>query len=178
MRTENLWWGYRAREDGMILAPNGDILPQHMYGKYYGVLLKNPKTHRNTQIHVHRLMARAFLHNPRPDVFTLVDHIDQNERNNEMFSGYENLRWLNNSLNLLNRDTKGAYFNKRWKKWEARVRNKSLGWFKTYQEAHICAKKHKRELFSREYTQLCENRIPLNLWNYSLETSDRSPTLC
>ena len=172
MRTEDLWWGYKAREDGMILAPNGDILNQHMYGKYYGVLLRNPETAINKQIHVHRLMARAFIHNPRPDVFTLIDHIDRNERNND----WDNLRWLNNSLNLLNRDTKGAYFNTRWKKWEARVRNKPLGWFKTYQEAHRCSKKHKRDLFYREYTQLCEDGIPLNLWNYSSETSDRYPS--
>ena len=178
MRTKNLWWGYKAREDGMILDPNGVILQQHMYGKYYGVILKNPNNHSRKQIHVHRLMARAFLHNPRPDVFTLIDHIDRNELNNEMFSGYENLRWLNTSLNALNRDTKGAYFNQRWKKWEARVCNKSLGWFKTYQEAHLCSKKHKRELFSRTYTQLCENGIPVNLWTSSLETSDRSPSLC
>ena len=109
MQTKSLWWGYKAREDGMILAPNGDILPQHMYGKYYGVILKNPRNGRGTQRHVHRLMARAFLNNPRPDVFKMVDHIDRNERNNVFL----NLRWVNNSLNLLNRDTRGAYFNKR-----------------------------------------------------------------
>jgi len=174
MRTENLWWGYKAREDGMILDANGNILRQHMYGKYYGVLLTNPENGARSQMHVHRLMARAFLHNPRPDVFTLIDHIDQNERNND----WDNLRWLNNSLNLLNRDTKGAYFNKRWKKWEARVRNKSLGWYKTYQEAHQCSKRVKEEIFSREYKQLCEDSIRENLCNYSLVTSGRSPSLC
>ena len=172
MRTANLWWGYKAREDGMILDMNNNILHQHMYGNYFGVCLINPETNRRKQYHVHRLIARALVFNPNRHEFSIVDHIDRNERHNAS----SNIRWVNNSLNLLNRDTKGAYFSIKYKKWEARVRKITYGWFDTYQEAHTCAKQNKAEIFSREYSQLCEN-TPESSSNSSLQMSALSAIL-
>ena len=46
---------------------------------------------------MHRLVATAFVHNPRPDIFTVVDHIDHCKTNNH----YTNLRWLSPRLNCI-----------------------------------------------------------------------------
>ena len=47
---------------------------------------------------LHRLVALAFVDNPRPDIFATVDHKDHNTLNNAP----ENLRWVNPQLNRLN----------------------------------------------------------------------------
>ena len=48
--------------------------------------------------HVHRLVAQAFVHNPRPDIFTVVDHIDHIRTHNH----YTNLRWVSRKFNQTN----------------------------------------------------------------------------
>ena len=50
-------------------------------------------------VSVHRLVAKTFLKNPRPDIFDQVDHIDGNPQNNHV----TNLRWVNHRLNQLNK---------------------------------------------------------------------------
>ena len=47
---------------------------------------------------IHRLVANAFVKNPRPDIFDMVDHIDGNPSNNH----YTNLRWVDSELNAAN----------------------------------------------------------------------------
>ena len=47
----------------------------------------------------HRLVARAFIENPRPELFVLVDHKDGCKTNNHA----SNLRFVDNQLNTLNR---------------------------------------------------------------------------
>ena len=49
--------------------------------------------------HRHILVADHFLVNPRPDIFKFRDHIDNNRQNNHA----DNLRFVNNHLNCLNR---------------------------------------------------------------------------
>jgi hypothetical protein len=46
----------------------------------------------------HRLVANAFITNPRPDIFTDVDHIDRDPSNNKV----ENLRFCTARCNILN----------------------------------------------------------------------------
>lgn len=52
---------------------------------------------------VHRLVAFAFVENPKPDEYTIVDHIDRNKSNNKA----ENLRWSDYSQNAFNQAFKG-----------------------------------------------------------------------
>ena len=57
---------------------------------------------------VHRLVAELYVHNPRPDIFKIVDHINHERGDNRA----ENLRWVNHHLNMLNRKNSGkAYKN-------------------------------------------------------------------
>lgn len=77
-------------------------------------VIKSQRNYRNTYyrtsfIHkavsrtvwVHRIVAKVFVHNPRPDIFDTVDHIDRDTMNNY----YKNLRWVNRQLNNLNKRT-------------------------------------------------------------------------
>ena len=44
---------------------------------------------------LHRIVAKAFVENPNPEVFNQVNHIDGNKENNH----YSNLEWTDNSGN-------------------------------------------------------------------------------
>ena len=48
------------------------------------------------RIKVHRLVAFAFVDNPNPDLYDVVDHIDGNKRNNTS----TNLRWVTRQINV------------------------------------------------------------------------------
>ena len=54
-------------------------------------------------VHVHILVALAWVYNPCPGVFTIVDHIDRDCQNNDA----SNLRWVTYQLNNLNKKVKG-----------------------------------------------------------------------
>ena len=100
---------------------------------------------------VHRLVAKAFVENPRPDIFCQVDHIDRNEKNNQTY----NLRWLTRQLNMLNSSAEGCTFNKIRKRWVARLRKNgrqiNLGSFKTFLEGHRVYRARREELFNEIY---------------------------
>ena len=53
---------------------------------------------------VHRIVAKAFVENPKPNEYPIVNHIDCNNQNNRS----DNLEWCNNSHNI-----KHAYRNGR-----------------------------------------------------------------
>ena len=75
-----------VRDDGTIRLSSGRVTTGHLQ-KGYRMYLVNEG--------VHRLVAKAFVKNPRPDLFDQVDHIDHNRSNNH----YTNLRWLDSELN-------------------------------------------------------------------------------
>lgn len=114
--------------------------------------------------YIHRLVAIAFeLKNPRPDIFNIVDHIDMNEINNRPC----NLRWVTHQLNTLNNSAMGCSFDKTKKLWHARVRVDdilhSLGFYKTFLEAHLTSKAFRKKSFERIYKDHCDAapyRIP------------------
>ena len=62
--------------------------------------------------YIHRLVARAFVHNPRPGVFLFVDHINHVKLDNNA----TNLRWLTHQLNTMNR----ALVPKAYKVWRVK----------------------------------------------------------
>lgn len=45
---------------------------------------------------IHRLVAIAFVKNPKPDLYTYVNHIDENKNNNSAV----NLEWCTNEYNI------------------------------------------------------------------------------
>ena len=52
----------------------------------------------STTVKRHKLVAKHYLVNPRPDIFNQLDHIDRDKTNNHA----DNLRWVNVRLNQLN----------------------------------------------------------------------------
>ena len=80
-RTGKVWTTTYNRELGQFLTNRG----------YLVVKLCKNKTVRT--IHVHRIVAEAFI--PNPDNLPTVDHIDGNKLNNNV----ENLQWLSQSDN-------------------------------------------------------------------------------
>lgn len=54
------------------------------------------KNGQQTKHKVHRLVALSFIHNPRPDVFNQINHLDENKQNNRV----ENLEWCDSKYNV------------------------------------------------------------------------------
>ena len=68
----------------------------------------NTPTNRKT-ISIHRLVAMAFIENPRVDTLNLVDHINEDKHDYCV----SNLRWTNNSMNM--KDVKNTAKNNKHK---------------------------------------------------------------
>ncbi len=67
---------------------------------------------------LHRLIALHLIDNPNPEKFKVVDHIDNNRKNNKI----SNLRWVSNSMNHVNSPNNVGYdWYKRDNKWRARI---------------------------------------------------------
>ena len=140
---------------GRILKPSEDK------DGYFRVNLyaNNIKT-----IHIHRLVAEAFLENPEEKI--CVDHINNNKQNNNV----ENLRYATVSENGMNQKIskkntsgfKGVTFKNREKKWYAKIKinNKDIhiGSYTNIEEAINARQLKANELFG-EFTNKCEKFI-------------------
>lgn len=84
------WTGILVSDSGVILSNLGGRewieLKQSDNGLGY---LRVGIGHSNPQ-YVHRLVAQTFVHNPKPDIYLEVNHIDGDKSNN--FA--ENLEWV------------------------------------------------------------------------------------
>jgi hypothetical protein len=121
-----------AREDGVISNPHRQTIRGSRNKDGYCCYI-DPG---GGQHYIHRLVAKTWIFNKRPDIFKEVDHINGIKHDNRV----ANLRWSNRTIQNLNRDFKGWEYNPRWKKYKAQcivhgVKHK-LGWFKTSAEAH------------------------------------------
>ena len=106
---------------------------------------------------VHRLLASAFI--PNPNSLPEVDHIDNNRSNNAL----TNLRWCNHSQNNMHRTKQsnnksgiiGVSWDKKYKKWTARIKvdgsYKFLGYFIEKNEA-VKARKEAEERYFKEFS--------------------------
>jgi hypothetical protein len=99
----------------------------------------------------HQLMA-PFLVNPRPDLFDMLDHIDEDKTNNHA----DNLRWVNRTLNRLNVTSKKLKPKKGYKSkpYRAQIRhnrNILLGYYATEKEAMDVQDKTRKSLFAALY---------------------------
>lgn len=118
-----IWSKKRPRCAGNFLIP---VINNRGY--YYISLYKNSKPKKFT---VHRLIARHFLDDW--DENLEVDHIDRNKLNNTI----ENLRMVNRSQNLQNRDSKNVYKWKNYWVYSKVIRGKkTCKYFKTEKEAY------------------------------------------
>jgi hypothetical protein len=100
----------------------------------------------------HTLIANCFCVNPRPGYFTCVDHKDGNHLNNHV----DNLRYVTNQLNQLNRKSKRCKASTRssTNPYRATIRfykNIHLGCHKTAKEAFDIMDKIRQELFDKLY---------------------------
>ena len=114
-------------------------------------------TATNRTYYVHRLVAIAFIPNPNILHFTQIDHISRDRTNNSV----SNLRWISGQLNGLNRTSVNAFFNKRYGSWNAKVRHngkvKSLGYYKTKEEASAVSQAFKQIAFRVQYLSRVKN---------------------
>lgn len=98
---------------------------------YYCVQINNKKYLK------HRIIAYAFLGLDINNPTQQIDHIDHNKINNQV----SNLRIVTNQENNFNRICKGYYWNKRDKKWIARIcvnfNTIHLGCFDTEDKARL-----------------------------------------
>lgn len=79
---------YEINEQGVIKKPDGTRLYGSVNSYGYRVVSLT-KAGKKKDHKVHRLLAKAFIPNPRPGDFNCVNHIDGNKLNNSL----ENLEW-------------------------------------------------------------------------------------
>ena len=82
----------RVRNDKVVKV---DIYTTKYGYKYF--ILFNSKDRE--KVYIHRAVAKLFIPQPSPDKF-IVDHINRNRTDNKV----SNLRWVNHSENMINRD--------------------------------------------------------------------------
>lgn len=94
------------------------------------------KDGKATNSAIHRLVATHFLNPPEHPDFNQVDHINRDKTDNRI----QNLRWVSNLLNNLNKPSiKGYSWDSEKKKWRATIevngKRLHLGYFKEEEEA-------------------------------------------
>ena len=142
--------GFWCGNDGTIQKPNGKITRGCLDPStdYFRIQI-NGRIYK-----VHRLIAFAWIDNPRPDIFDMVHHKDENEHNNCP----ENLMWVNRQLNNLQSSGYNCSFDKPMKRWKAYCINygkqKHLGYFKTFLEAHRVGRAYRDSKFAKIYNTL------------------------
>lgn len=148
------WPGWTAYKNGTISAPSGENLK---LGKskngHLCFYARKFYWNRYSIQWVHRFVAYAFVSNPRPDIFRVVDHIDRNPTNNVP----SNLRWVTHQLNSLNKRTVNAYYNSSRKKWLASVtvhgQQHKLGFYDSREAASNRSQTFKQETFQKIYDE-------------------------
>ena len=98
----------------------------HKANSHKYVILSRTEKYRYLQVsagsvllYVHILVGHAWVHNPCPGVFKVIDHIDRVCQNNDA----SNLRWITQQLNCLNQTLK--------KGWEKIVKKNGAVFYKT-----------------------------------------------
>lgn len=90
---ENRYW---VSNYGRIKSKKKVLKPTINHWGYAVVYLYNNKMKRNNYF-IHRLVANAFINNPKPDKFNQINHKDCNKLNNYI----DNLEWCTQSHNQI-----------------------------------------------------------------------------
>ena len=89
--------GYLVNADGDVLSIKGKepilLSPFLRHGYQRVTLFENGK---KFNVSVHRLVAIAFIDNPDPNIYTEINHKDENKTNNNV----NNLEWCTHLYNL------------------------------------------------------------------------------
>ena len=139
---------YYVRDDGTIWR-NGREKKPFLNGGYKRFNCSRPRTEQYQDkqliIKISRTVAKAFVHNPRPDIFNVVDHIDHNRKNDH----YTNLRW--SSANLNRRWKKGLCIRRAPSgKWQSKV----CGYPTKVCESREAAIEHSRKLKLEKFNKI------------------------
>lgn len=138
--------------------------PSTIRGKVY----RRVKTVQGEYLFVHRMVAFTYCHNPLPDMFYLVDHINGVTEDNRD----SNLRWVNYMLNSANSSARNTYIcrkrpiktksgktiwikSEREPRWESRVTidgvKHKLGYSSTEKQACHVSRTFRKEQFRKLY---------------------------
>lgn len=94
---------------------------------------------------VHRLVALAFLSNPDPERYKIVNHIDGNKQNNHV----SNLEWVSTARNIEHAIATGL--------------KTSYKWIKCVETGHIFASIHHASIFARVNRNVLQHAIDNNI---------------
>ena len=90
---ENYW----ISSNGRVYSCNNNAIKRYtIVDGYRRIGLR--KNNIEKKYLIHRLVALAFVKNTKPNEYNIVDHIDRNRENNDK----DNLRWVNNKINVNN----------------------------------------------------------------------------
>jgi hypothetical protein len=120
------------------------LKPQINNAGYYNVILSKEKKIKN--IAIHQLVAMSFLNHLPNGKKIIVDHIDNNKLNNNLY----NLQLVSFRYNISKSKSgtskyTGVSWNKKNKKWMAQIQfnsiNKNLGYFENEYDAYLVYEK-------------------------------------
>ena len=155
-----------ASEDGYLFY--GSLPGEKVWGYDNGGGYRIIKCRGKTKC-VHRLVATAYVYNPRPDIFTQVDHINRVRDDNRA----TNLRWVSPELNALNKEKSqvrqiGSFYSPRSKRWVEKQTPCFVGYYsntkvtkayKTHAEANEACAEWRDEMFARTYQMLTSGPV-------------------
>lgn len=91
--------GYYISRNGRFKGPNGWLKSTLATTGYFVCTVRNLNGKRQTQKLIHRLVATAWITNPYPGAYTMINHIDGVRSNCDA----NNLEWTNSRGNNLSR---------------------------------------------------------------------------
>lgn len=95
---------YCINRNGEIkIKKSGKTMAKDINNGYERVKLRGKEGRKNKK--VHRLLAEVFIPNENPDIYTQVNHIDGNKRNNSL----ENLEWCTAKHNMQHAISSGLH---------------------------------------------------------------------
>ena len=93
VKTVNVNTNYAVTDCGRVfnLSRGNELKPFLTPKGYHLVRLGSKDTYS-----LHQLVAKAFIHNPQPDIFKQVNHLDGDKTYNDAY----NLEWCTQSMNI------------------------------------------------------------------------------